>query len=150
MPTVYFFCKRSAEIIDWEKACQTLSFEECESERKFARVEQGPRDYVAGQGRNEDQSIFCWKCSSSGKITRTAHPASMLTQTSLALARRWRSGYPKLSAARRKRGCECGWHMTLEQRARTKAIASLPSVHRRIAPLIRRNLPEVSSQIALD
>jgi hypothetical protein len=63
LPTMYSFCKSSAEIIDWEKAGQTLCFEKCGSERKFARVEQGPRDYVAGQGRNEDQSMFCWNCS---------------------------------------------------------------------------------------
>jgi hypothetical protein len=55
--------------------------------------------------------------------TRTARPPRMLTLTSLALARRWRFSYPRLSAVRRKRGCECGWRMALEQRARTRAIA---------------------------
>jgi hypothetical protein len=55
--------------------------------------------------------------------TRTGHPPSRLTLTSRAVARRWRYGYLRLSAARRKRGCECGWSVVWQQRARTKARA---------------------------
>jgi hypothetical protein len=51
--------------------------------------------------------------------TRTAHLLSMSTLTSLALARRWRYGYPRLSAAGRKMRLAYG----LRAAPRTKAIA---------------------------
>src|SRR6266851_3565982 len=42
---------------------------------------------------------------------------------SLASARKWPYGYQRLSAAPRKRGCECSWPMTSLLLARTKAIS---------------------------
>jgi hypothetical protein len=56
---------KSAEIIDWEEDGQTLFLKEW-GKRAVARLNRDPRDYVAEQGRNEDQSMFCWNCSSGG------------------------------------------------------------------------------------
>lgn len=45
----------------------------------------------------------------------TGLPASRVS------ARRWLSGSPRRLAARKRRGCECSWPMTLQKRARTAA-----------------------------